>query len=513
MSHVGVDRQDGRQLQTAKASGDGTASRKADHIRINLEADVAGKGVGNGFDDYRFIHRALPDVDLAEIETSTSIFGRALAAPLLISCMTGGTDEARRINRNLARAAQEAGLALGLGSGRVLFEHPDLLDSFAVRKLAPDVALFANLGAVQLNRGYDADDCMRLVSQLDADALVLHLNALQEALQPGGDANFSGLLPKIAAVCSTLDVPVVVKEVGWGIAPDIVRALFDAGVSAVDVAGAGGTSWSEVERHRISDPVRARVAGAFSGWGIPTAAALTAARRAAPEGLIFASGGIRDGIDLAKAVALGADLVGMAAPFLRAAAQSASAVHDLASELIEVLRVCMFAVGTRTIAELQQTSWLQRDGELEAPRPTVGRLHYKTRQAGSFVDITDDVASVLSASGVRNGVVHVYSLHTTAAIRVNENEELLLGDFSRLLDRLVPAATGLYEHDDLSRRRNTPPDEPINGHAHCRHLLLSSSETVPVTDGRLELGRWQRIFLIELCSPRERSVVVQVLGR
>ncbi len=513
MSHAGVDRHSDRQLYTVKPSEDGIPSRKADHIRINLEADVASKGVSTGFDDYRFIHRALPDVDLAEINTATEIFGRKLAAPLLISCMTGGTDEERRINRNLARVAQELGLALGLGSGRVLLEHPDLLSSFAVRSLAPDVALFANLGAVQLNRGYDSDDCRRLVSQLGADALVLHLNALQEALQPGGDANFSGLLSKIAEVCRVLDVPIVVKEVGWGLAPDIVRSLFDAGVSAVDIAGAGGTSWSEVERHRISDPLRARVAGMFAGWGIPTAASLRAARRVAPSGLIFASGGIRDGIDAAKAIALGADLVGIAGPFLRAAAQNAAAVHDLASELIEVLRVCMFAIGTGTIADLRRTPWLRREGELETVLPTVGRLQYKTARAGSFIDITDDVAEVLAASGVREGVVHVYSSHTTAAIRVNENEELLLGDFGRLLDRLVPAGNGLYEHDDLTRRRNTPPDEPINGHAHCRHLLLSSSETVPVIEGRLELGRWQRIFLIELCSPRERSVVVQVLGR
>src|SRR5579872_7306212 len=362
MSHVGVDRQDGRQLQTAKASGDGTASRKADHIRINLEADVAGKGVGNGFDDYRFIHRALPDVDLAEIETSTSIFGRALAAPLLISCMTGGTDEARRINRNLARAAQEAGLALGLGSGRVLFEHPDLLDSFAVRKLAPDVALFANLGAVQLNRGYDADDCMRLVSQLDADALVLHLNALQEALQPGGDANFSGLLPKIAAVCSTLDVPVVVKEVGWGIAPDIVRALFDAGVSAVDVAGAGGTSWSEVERHRIDDPVRTRVAAAFGGWGIPTTAALIGARLAVPDGTIIASGGVRNGTDIAKALTLGADSVGMAGPLVRAAAAGDAALEETIAVILEELRLVMFCVGASHVGDLWSDARLTRTG-------------------------------------------------------------------------------------------------------------------------------------------------------
>jgi isopentenyl-diphosphate delta-isomerase len=511
MSHIGVGSGRDRDLYPVRTSADGTPSRKADHIRINLEADVAAKGVRNGFDEYRFVHRALPDIDLADVDTSTEVLGHTLAVPLLISCMTGGTDQAKRINRNLARVAQDLKLALGLGSGRVLLEHPEALSSFAVRSLAPDALLFANLGAVQLNKGYGVDDCRRLVSLLDADALVLHLNPLQEALQPHGDTSFAGLLSKIEQLCAAAEFPIVVKEVGWGLAPDLVRALFDAGVSAVDVAGAGGTSWSEVEKHRAANPIGVRVAAAFAGWGIPTAQSLRAARRAAPRGCIFASGGIRDGVDVAKAIALGADAVGVAGPFLRAAQEGVPAVHDLAVELSEVLRVCMFAIGARSIAELQRTPWLQREGEAQ-PQATVRRLTYKTKGSGAFIDITDDVAASVVASGIRDGLAHVYSSHTTAAIRVNENEELLLNDFARCLERLVPAGIG-YDHDDLSRRQNCPPDEPINGHAHCRHLLLSSSEVVPVVDGRLELGRWQRIFLIELCSPRKRSVLVQVLGR
>jgi isopentenyl-diphosphate Delta-isomerase len=510
MSQIGVGSARDRDVETLKTT-DGSASRKADHIRINLEADVAAKGVKSGFDEYRFVHRALPELDLDRVDTSTHILGKQLSAPILISCMTGGTDEARRINRNLARVAQELGLAIGLGSGRVLLEHPELLSSFAIRSLAPDVLLFANLGAVQLNKGYGVDDCRKLVSQLHADALVLHLNPLQEALQPKGDVSFAGLLAKITRLCEQLEVPVIVKEVGWGLAPDIVHTLFDAGVAAVDIAGAGGTSWSEVEKHRAADSLGVRVAAAFAGWGIPTAQSLRGARRAAPDGCIFASGGIRDGIDAAKAIALGADLVGIAGPFLRSAAEGTSTAHELGRELIEVLRVCMFAIGARTISELRETPWLEREGAPE-PQTSVRRLRYKTKGSGSFIDITDDVAAVVSSSEVRDGVVHVYSSHTTAAIRVNENEELLLSDFARCLERLVPAGAG-YDHDDLSRRRNTPPDEPINGHSHCRHLLLSSSEMVPVISGRLELGRWQRIFLIELCSPRERNVVVQVLGR
>ncbi len=262
------------------ANADETRSRKAD-VRINLDEDVAAKGIAAGFDAHRFVHSALPEIDLGEVDTSLDLFGRTLAAPIIISCMTGGTEEARTINRTLATVAQEHRIALGLGSGRVLIEHPELCDSFDVRSLAPDVALFANLGAVQLNKGYGLDECRRLVDVSQADALVLHLNPLQEALQLEGDTCFRGLLGKIASLCAALGVPVVVKEVGWGIAPDLVRALVDAGVAAVDVAGAGGTSWSEVERFRIAEPWRARVAGAFAGWGISSAECIRDARRAA----------------------------------------------------------------------------------------------------------------------------------------------------------------------------------------------------------------------------------------
>src|SRR5579883_2309961 len=247
-----------------------TPSRKAEHLRINLERDVGAKAVETGFDAYRFAHRALPEIDLSDVDTSANLFGRTLAAPMLISCMTGGTPEARRINRRLARVAQERGFAMGLGSGRALVESPDSIESFDVRPLAPDVALLANLGAVQLNKGYGAAECRRLVTMLHADALVLHLNPLQEALQPEGDTCFGAMLEAIARLCREVEFPVVVKEVGWGIGAADVRALFDAGVAAVDVAGAGGTSWSEVERHRIAEPWRARVAAAFAGWGIPT---------------------------------------------------------------------------------------------------------------------------------------------------------------------------------------------------------------------------------------------------
>jgi isopentenyl-diphosphate delta-isomerase len=261
--------------------------------------------------------------------------------------------------------AQASGLAMGLGSGRALLEHPDVLDTFDVRPLAPDALLLANLGAVQLNKGVTVDDCRRLVGRLRADALVLHLNPLQEALQPEGDVSFGGLLARIEALCGRLEAPVVVKEVGWGIAPDTVRRLLDAGVAAIDVAGAGGTSWSEVERHRIEDPVRSRVAAAFAGWGISTAEALRLARAAAPDAPVFASGGVRTGLDVAKAVALGADLVGMARPFLLAADEGGSAAGELALELVEVLRVAMFCVGAGKARSRRRTG---RRGSRTGPR-------------------------------------------------------------------------------------------------------------------------------------------------
>lgn len=331
-----------------------TPSRKAEHLRINIERDVGGKGIDNGFGAFVFRHRALPGIDLADVATSCEIFGRRLRAPLLISCMTGGTPEARRINERLARIAARHGFAMGLGSGRALIESPEFADTFDVRALAPDIALFANLGAVQLNKGYGIAECRRLVELLHADALVLHLNPLQEALQPEGDTCFRGLVEKIADLCARAPFPIVVKEVGWGIAPEDVCALFDAGVAAIDVAGAGGTSWSEVERHRIVPPWRARVAAAFAAWGIPTAQALIEAREVAPARLLFASGGIRNGIEVAKALALGADMVGIAGPFLRAADRSEEAAHELAMELVETLRVAMFAAGAATPADLRK---------------------------------------------------------------------------------------------------------------------------------------------------------------
>ncbi len=340
--------------------GSRTASRKDEHLRINIDEDVAAKGVETGFGDWRFVHRALPEIDLDDVTLRTNLLGHQVGAPLLVSCMTGGTDQTRIINERLARVAQAHGLAMGLGSCRVLLEQPDVLPTFDVRELAPDVPLLANLGAVQLNLGIGVDECRHLLHALRADALVLHLNPLQEALQAAGNTCFSGLLARIAAVCAGLGAPVIVKEVGWGIADDLTAQLFEAGVAAVDVAGAGGTSWSEVERHRMHDSARARVAAAFAGWGIPTADALIGARSAAPAGVLIASGGIRDGIDVAKALTLGADSVGIAGPLVRAAAAGDDALEETVSVILEELRLAMFCVGVVRVFDLRTDARLVR---------------------------------------------------------------------------------------------------------------------------------------------------------
>ncbi len=329
--------------------------RKADHIRINLQENVNFERVSTGFERYRFVHCALPDSNLEEVNTSTTLLGKRLAAPLIISSMTGGTPEAGAINQCLAEAAQATGVGLGLGSQRAAIQDPSLEKTYRVRHVAPDILLMANLGAIQLNYGYGPDECRRAVEMVEADALILHLNPLQEALQPEGNTRFAGLASKIESVCRTLEVPVIVKEVGWGISEQVARQLADAGVAAIDVAGAGGSSWSQVEMHRATNEHQRQVAAAFADWGISTAESLQMARQGAPELPIIASGGIRDGIQMSQAIALGAVACGVAGPFLSAAHKSTVAVAELIAVLVTQLRVAMFAAGVTDVQSLQNT--------------------------------------------------------------------------------------------------------------------------------------------------------------
>ena len=344
-------------------SGDGTEGRKSDHIRIVLGEDVAAKGVDTGFAHLRFSHRALPEIDLEEIDLSVSVFGKVLRAPLLISSMTGGAREAEQINLHLAEAAEELGVAMGVGSQRAALLSGALARTYQVRRVAPRALLMANIGAVQLNYGFGVEECRRAVDMIEADALILHLNALQEAVQPEGNTNFKGLLAKIEAVCRDVGVPVVIKEVGNGIGAEDARRLVEVGVSAIDVAGAGGTSWSEVERHRHTIAHGRRVASVFAGWGIPTTRALVEVRAALPHVTLIGSGGIRSGLDVAKAIALGADLAGSAAPHLVSAVdgEGAAGVGEGLRAFVDELRIAMFCTGAANIAALRAVP-LERAG-------------------------------------------------------------------------------------------------------------------------------------------------------
>jgi isopentenyl-diphosphate delta-isomerase len=327
-------------------------ARKSRHLDICLEEDVASR-LDAGFASVRLQHEALPEFALADVDCTTEFLHFGLRAPLLISSMTGGTRRAREINRRLAAAAEAAGIALGLGSGRAALENADLAETYAVRDIAPTIPLFANLGAVQLNYGVSIDGARRLVDLQGANALYLHFNPLQEALQARGDTNFRDLLPKIGRLCSDLEVPVFAKGVGSGIAVKTAIRLVDAGIAAIDVAGAGGTSWALVEGRRTDDPSRERMAEAFGDWGQATARATAELRRALPDVPLIASGGIRSGVDIAKAIALGADLCGVALPFLEAANDSEEAVHGLVGELIATLRIAQFASGSRQLRDLR----------------------------------------------------------------------------------------------------------------------------------------------------------------
>ncbi|WP_448565104.1 type 2 isopentenyl-diphosphate Delta-isomerase [Trichothermofontia sp.] len=338
-----------------------TQTRKADHIRICLEGDVQHQAVTTGFERYRFQHCCLPELDLADLDLRTHFLGKPLGAPLLISSMTGGTEQAKIINQRLATIAQIYGLAMGVGSQRVAVEQPDLAVTFQVRSLAPDVALWANFGAVQLNYGYGITDAQRLVDWLEADALILHLNPLQECIQPHGDTNFRGLLDKIARLCQQLPVPVIAKEVGNGISGIMAQRLLEAGVQAIDVAGAGGTSWAKVERDRAKTPLQRRLGQTFGDWGIPTADCITQIRAVLPTVPLIASGGLRNGLDAAKAIALGADLVGLARPFLQAACESEESLAFLVESLIAELQVTLFCTGNANLTALKQSRSLTRD--------------------------------------------------------------------------------------------------------------------------------------------------------
>ena len=326
--------------------------RKSDHIRINLEENVRS-ALSTGLENYHFSHEALPELDLDKIDTSLTLFGKKLSAPLLISSMTGGTSEAASINQRLAEVAESCGIAMGVGSQRAALEDANQVHSYSItRQVAPGLLLFANLGAVQLNYGYTIDHCRRAVEMINADALVLHMNCLQEAVQDAGDTNWSGIASQMEKICNKLEKPVIAKEVGWGISEKTAKLLKDCGISAIDVAGAGGTSWSQVEMHRAPDEFTRKLAATFVGWGIPTSQSIMNVKKVVPEIIVFASGGLKDGLDIAKCIALGATLGGLASQFLKQASISSEAVLEQVNLMKRQLQVTMFAAGVGSLSEL-----------------------------------------------------------------------------------------------------------------------------------------------------------------
>ncbi|RJQ40089.1 MAG: type 2 isopentenyl-diphosphate Delta-isomerase [Anaerolineaceae bacterium] len=333
--------------------------RKDDHIQINSEKDVSSS-LSTGLENFYFDHQALPEFDLIQVDTTTEIFHKTQRAPIFISSMVGGTQDSLELNLRFARTAQEFGIGMGLGSQRIGLQHPGQMRFFNLRSQAPDILLFANIGAIQLNNSVTPDDCKKLVDQTGADGLILHLNPLQEALQPEGDTNFSGLLKKIETLCHHLDIPVVIKEVGWGISARTARQLEGTGIAAIDVAGAGGTSWAEVEKYRLESESARNIAASFRDWGISTAQSIVNVKENTVGMRIFASGGLSSGVDVAKCLALGADYCGFAGKFFKAAVDSEESLRETVLEIIKELQICMFAAGTMNISALKKTMLRQR---------------------------------------------------------------------------------------------------------------------------------------------------------
>jgi isopentenyl-diphosphate Delta-isomerase len=326
--------------------------RKRDHIDIILSGRARHTS-GNSFDAFDFEHCALPDIDFNAIDLASDFLGKSLRLPYLASSMTGGPEKGGTINRNIAIAAQELGFAMGVGSQRIALgggSGHGLDDS--VRKVAPDICLFANLGAVQLVHGMSVDDAKRAVETIRADALILHLNPLQEVLQPGGDVNWRGVAAAMEQVCRHVGVPVIAKEVGAGISASVALKLRDLGIAAIDVAGTGGSSWAAVEGLRHADSADQSLGELYRDWGIATADSLIGIRQVLPDMPLIASGGIRHGLDGAKAMRLGANLVGQAGSLLKAATISAECVVTHVKTFANALRIACFCVDAANLSEI-----------------------------------------------------------------------------------------------------------------------------------------------------------------
>lgn len=333
--------------------GESVAERKLKHVEVCLAYPVDYTTRTTGFETVDLPYSALPETDLSQIDTATTFLGKNLAAPVLIGAMTGGARLSGQINRHLALAAQRLGVGLMLGSQRVMLADPATVATFDVRPHAPDVLVIGNLGVAQLNQGRGAADGIRAIELIGADALALHTNPLQEAVQHGGDGDFSDLVSKISPITAAVRYPVLLKEVGHGLSADVAERVAGCGLAALDVAGAGGTSWAKVEEFVNFGEIRNPD---LVEWGIPTATALVEVRRAVPELPLIASGGIRTGLEAAKALAMGAQVVAVAGPLLAPAIESADAVVAWLDRFIWGLRVAMHCAGAPDLAALRRIS-------------------------------------------------------------------------------------------------------------------------------------------------------------
>ena len=335
-----------------------TERRKLSHINICLKNDVQARDVSTGFEDVLLIHKALPGISAKDVDTTTDFFGHRISAPILIESMTGGVKEAAKINAALAEAAEILGLPMGVGSQRAAIEDPSLAYTYKIaRERAPNAFLIANLGASQLTSGYGLAEARKAVDMIDANALAFHLNPLQEAVQPEGERNYEGVLPKIEKIADALSIPIIVKETGAGIAAEEAESIEDAGIEGIDVGGAGGTSWAAVEYYRaveLKDRMHERLGKSFWDWGIPTAVSVVETHLSTNLKVI-ASGGVRTGIDVAKAIALGSDAAGLALPLLKPASDGTEGVVEVLQTLIEELKNAMFLTGSKTIPDLKNS--------------------------------------------------------------------------------------------------------------------------------------------------------------